>query len=257
MHLFTNSGCSIIIFNMNARIDKSQKIPLYYQLEKILLEKIESGEYKPGDKIPTEAELQKMFGVSRMTVRQAISRLVNAGKLRTEQGRGTFVTEPKISEEGKQLFGLTSEFERKGYRLQNKLIRFRTMPPPQYVSKELGLEKSDRVFYMVRLRLVNGEPIVLNKVYINPNLVPNFHPDKMVDGSFFKTVEKVYGLRIGKSKICIEAIPAQAKEAAFLKVKTGYPLLEVKRVTYTEDERPIEYSQNFFRSDKYTYKITI
>ncbi len=239
------------------KLDKSSKVPLYYQLEQILLEKIESGEYKPGDKIPTETELQKMFGVSRMTVRQAISRLINAGKLRAEQGRGTFVTEPKISEEGSQLLGLTEEFKKKGRELQSKIIRFRTMSPPNYVSKELELESGEKVFYLVRLRFVDGEPIVLSKMYLNPKVVPDFRPRKTVEGSIFKTLEDIYKIKIGKSKIAIEAIAARPKEAHFLNIKTGAPVLAVKRVTYTKDGVPIEYSQSFFRGDKYTYNVVL
>ncbi len=239
------------------KIDKSSKIPLYYQLEQILLEKIESGEYRPGDRIPTEMELQEMFGVSRMTVRQAISRLVNAGKLRAEQGRGTFVTEPKISEEGRQLLGLTEEFRKKGRKLQNKIIRFRTMTPPNYVSKELELESGEKAFYLVRLRSIDNEPIVLSKLYLSPKVAPDFHPKKLIEGSIFRTLEDIYKIRIGKSKIAIEAIAARPKEAHFLNVKTGAPVLEVKRVTYTEDGVPIEYSQSFFRGDKYTYSVVL
>ncbi len=238
-------------------IDRSRKIPLYYQIEQLILDKIRSGEYKPGDKIPTEAELQRIFGVSRITVRQAISRLVNAGWLRTEQGRGTFVTVPKISEEGSRFLGLSEELEQKGCKLENKIVRFKRLVPPQYVAEELGLEGKKKVYYFVRVRYVDGEPLVLNKIYLNPELVPNFSPDKMLKGSLIRTLEGLYGIKIGRSRITFEAVPAQSKEADYLWVKTGSPLLKMKRVMYTEDGKPLEYSHNFFRGDRYSYTVVL
>ncbi len=221
--------------------------PLYVKVEKEILEKIKSGEYKPGDKIPPELELQKVFGVSRITIRQAISRLVEAGFLKRRRGKGTFVISADPS------YSLKNIDEP---RLTSKVIKFTSITPPRYVLKDLGLD-GGKVFYLVRLRYLDGEPVGISKTYLNPKLVPRFSPDCLVDDSLPKTFENIYHLDIGFSKVSVKAVSAQSREASLLSVKTGSPLLKIVNMTYTGDGKAIEFSQSFFRGDKYSYNFVL
>lgn len=224
------------------------RTPLYLKVEKEILEKIKSGEYKPGDRIPPELELQRIFGVSRITIRQAISKLVEAGFLKRRRGKGTFVISADPS------YFLKKNIDEP--RLTSKVVKFTSITPPKYVLKDLGLD-GGKVFYLVRLRYLDGEPVGISKTYLNPKLVPRFSPDCLVDDSLLKTFEGVYHLDIGFSKISVRAVSAQSREASLLNTKSGSPLLKIVNITYTGDGKAIEFSQSFFRGDKYSYDFIL
>src|SRR5690625_3765049 len=127
-------------------------IPVYFKIENDIKEKILSGKYKSGDKIPSENELTEIYDVSRMTVRQAMNNLVNDGYLLKYKGKGTFVSNNKIEKNIQGVRSFTEEMEASGKKVSSKIISMKEMTPDKSVSEKLFLEKGDKVYKIERIR---------------------------------------------------------------------------------------------------------
>ncbi len=128
------------------RVNKHSPVPLYHQLEAILLERINQGGFRTSDKLPAERELAAEFGVSKITVRQALSNLAAAGVVRRDQGRGTFVAEPKVEEGPRELTSFSQEMVRRGLRPSSLILQKEVIPAEAGIAAKLGLRQGDRVF---------------------------------------------------------------------------------------------------------------
>ena len=144
---------------------KDSSIPLYYQLENILREKISSGEYRSGDPFPTEKQLAQDYLVSRITVRQAVLGLINDGLISRKRGMGSFVTSKPISHEPMKLTGMIEDIITRGIKTESKLIDFAFIYPPKKVIESLKLDEETKVLRIERIRLVKETPIIHSKLY--------------------------------------------------------------------------------------------
>lgn len=238
-------------------LDKSQPLPLYYQVKEILLEKIRNEYFKVGDLIPSETELQNTYKVSRITVRRAIQELVQEGYLSTQQGKGTFVNKPKASQELNRISSWAETMTNLGMHPQTKVTQFIEEPAPFNISNLLNIPVDDKLIKIERIRYANNEPTCLMTNYLVPSLVPGLLERGLLGESLYETLEKVYGLVLSRAEEIVEAKAAKAFEATALRIKIGSPLLHATRITYDEDDRPIEVVITTSRADRYSYKIML
>ncbi len=219
---------------------------LHKDIEEFILSKVDSGEYPPGSKIPTEAELQSMFGVSRITVRSALERLKERGVLVSRPGKGTFVRfdlpERRVS--SLALFPLE--------RFPIKVIKFQKTAPPGYVKSELGLD-SGKVFFLLDVRFLDGEPVSLCRSYVSFSSVPDFSPGS---GSMVEVL-KGFGVNIVRSTLSLDQAKAQSGDAKLLGIKTGYPLLRIRRVLYTDLGNPTCYSVFLIKGERVSLNLSL
>ena len=153
------------MFDSNQRINREIPIPLYYQLQNIILDMINSGELQPGDYIPTESELGQMYQLSRTTVRQAIMGLVMEGKLHRVKGKGTFVAKPKIVQDFmRKLEPFSAQIGRLGLVPSTKVLDMSCVEAPQEVTEVFG--SKEPVIRLNRLRYADFEPIVVLSTYL-------------------------------------------------------------------------------------------
>src|SRR6188508_232076 len=143
------------------RINKSSRIPLYYQLAESIREQIRSGELSPGDQLPGERDLAEQVGISRMTARQAIALLVSDGAIVVRHGSGTFVADPKLTYDALHLLGFTAEMMRQGGVAVSRVLEQTVVTPPPRVAAELGLGPDEQVTKIVRLRLSHETPLLI------------------------------------------------------------------------------------------------
>lgn len=238
-------------------LDKSQPIPLYYQVKESLLEKIKSKQFNVGDLIPSEAELQEQYKVSRITVRRAIQELVQEGHLYTQQGKGTFVSKPKASQELNLISSWAETMEELGMEPKSKLISFTEEPAPVNIAKLLNIPIGDKVYKLERLRYANNEPTCIMTNYLAPAVVPGFREKGLKCESLYEMLEKQYNIVLSRAEETVEAKAAKASEASLLNVKRGFPLLYATRVTYDISDRPVEVVISVSRADRYAYKIKL
>jgi len=238
-------------------IDRYGHLPLYCQLKAILLKGIEDGELEPNDPIPSEAELMREYGLSRTTVRQAINELVTEGYLYRRQGKGTFVSRPKLQYGLRRLTSFSEDMRSRGLEPSSQVLEFGKVTPPPKVAVRLNLmNEGEKVYRIVRLRFANGEPMGIQEsyVHVDPDQVIRYE-DVNGGGSLYRLLEERFNISLSEAEETVEATLASAHEARLLGVKKGSPLLLHERITYSLDRRPIEFVKTLYRADRYKYLV--
>ena len=241
---------------INTEIDRSSYAPFYIQVMDAIKEAIEQGDMKPGEQLPGEPELCRMFDVSRTVIRQALKELDYEGLIKREKGRGTFVAEPKIGESlFQELTGFYQDMEAKGHRAGSKVFKQEVVPAPAKVAKHLKIRPDTLVVQIDRLRFVEGEPIVLVSAYLPYELYPKLLDADLENQSLYVFLEREYGVEIMSSRRVLEAVPANEYEAELLQVQKGAPLIMLDSVSCLVDETPIEYYHALHRGDRSRFEV--
>jgi GntR family transcriptional regulator len=244
---------------LRTKIDRKSPIPYYVQLKRALNDGIESGYWKPGDKIPSEFELCQMFDVSRTVVRQALGEMRYEGLVVREKGRGTFVVEPKIRSRSlvHSLVGFYEDMAERGYPPVTEVLEQVIEPASSKQATALELESMTPVIKLVRLRFVQEEPIVLVSSYLPYDLCPKLVKADLTNQSLYAFLKQEYGLSVARGRRTIEAVLATDREANLLQIEKGAPLLRLDSVSYLEDGTPLEYFNGVFRSDRSQFEVLI
>jgi len=236
-----------------ARVDdaKPSPVPKYHRIKEVILARLADGTWVPGVPIPPEPELCHEFDVSRITVRKAVGDLVHEGKLYTMQGKGTFVTTPKLPERFVQrAFGIHEDMERRGLVLTTTVLRQEIIPAPRDVANQLAIPSGEDVHVIVRVRSVANEKILVSTTYIPAVLCPDLIHDDLTAGSLYRLLRTRYGLKIAHGERSLEAVAAGPWEARLLDIALASPLLRLDSVAYLPDGRVFEYSQALQRGDR-------
>jgi len=235
------------------KLDKTNPLPLYHQLKEAIAKLIESS-YKPGDLLPTEPEIEKMFGVSRMTVRLAMNVLVEEGLVIKQQGRGTFVQSPKITHQLTSVTSWTQQMKERGFVPNTVSSEVERITPPKKIKQLLELPEGEAVFRIKRLRYASDEPMCVMINYIREKQVPDF---ALKEESLYQQLGKEYQIRIAKARETVEAREASEDEAKMLQIEPYSPVLFVTRLSYLPDGDPFEVVYLTSRADRYQYQIML
>uniref|UniRef100_A0A7V6CD96 GntR family transcriptional regulator n=1 Tax=Thermodesulfobacterium geofontis TaxID=1295609 RepID=A0A7V6CD96_9BACT len=206
-------------------ISRDEHEKLYLQVFDILKRKIESGEWKPGTKIPTEEQLCKMFNVSRATVRNAVSELVRYGYLIRKQGKGTFVRKNFISE-GLLMTTFFKKLWVEDESIFRKVVLAKTVVMPVGVlSKELGVSENKHIIYLRILWQSNKEPSILQESFVPFNICPNLIEEDVETQSIIDLFEKKYSIKITKVHNYFELYSLNKELAQSLQIDEGTPVI--------------------------------
>lgn len=231
-------------------------VPLYYQIAQLLRQRIESGELKPGDQIPTENELQGLLDVSRATIRRAISDLVYEGLLERRRAKGTIVSRAKLEETLYGMGSFTSEIFKRNQILESKILEFQLVPAAAKTLQLLELEPGSELAYMKRLRIVNGDPVCVEDWYAPikhfPGLSRTFFKETGKEQSTYYMLREHYGIQLVRAVDSMSAVALEKEDAELLKMDKGMPALVRTRVTYTTTGLPVIYA-----SGRYIIKLVI
>ncbi|MFC4617461.1 GntR family transcriptional regulator [Camelliibacillus cellulosilyticus] len=237
-------------------IDKRSPVPIYYQIEAYIKDMIEANRLGAGDAIPSEREFTEKFQVSRMTVRQAITNLVNDGYLYRQKGKGTFVADKKIEQPLQGLTSFTEDMKRRGMLPATRLLDFSIVPAGRTVAARLQVKDNEAIYKIKRIRLADDKPMALEETYIPTNLVPDLTRD-IVQQSLYSHIEKDRRLRIANGDQVIEAAIAGGEETQYLHIAEGDPILLIHRHTFLQDGRPLEWVKSIYRADRYKFVISM
>jgi GntR family transcriptional regulator len=238
-------------------LDRHSPIPLYRQIQELLRQWIETGDYKPGDVLPPEPDLESQFAVSRITVRQAIAELVQEGMLERERGKGTFVREPKITQKLNQITSWAETIKAIGMAATTVESRIEEAEPPAWVKRIIPTSADGTVIRITRLRYANDEPMCIMVNYIRSDYVPRLAQEGLISESLYETLEERYKIMLSHAEETVEAAVADKLAAEKLKMNEGEPLLVVTRVTYSQNNEPFEVVKVKSRADKYQYCATL
>ena len=235
---------------MNA-LDKSLPLPLYHQLKNILMARIESGEWEPGQQIPTETSLSERFGVSKITVRQAMRDLADLGYIRREQGRGTFVSKAKLNQGPRELTSFSEEMRRHNLPTQSQVLEQTLQGADPAAAEALRIAGGDPMLVLKRLRMASGEPIAIQTAHIPAALVPGLVEENLENVSLYEILQSRYGLHPANARETHFAVLVEPAEAALLKVEPYSAALAARRVSCLADGQPLELVTSIMRGDRY------
>lgn len=238
-------------------LDKNYPLPMYFQLKELLREKIAAGEWQPGDMIPSERELSEQYNISRMTTRQALHELEKERLLRREQGRGTFIAEPKIEHGLTHLTGFTDDMKSRGLQPGAVMVRQREVKAPLQALLALQMTPEAKVIVLERLRLAGGEPIALETCYLHFSGVEKLRDEDFENNSLYHILADKYQITPTRAEQKIGADLCTQREQELLKVVENSPVLRNKRITFDQWGRPFEYTESAYRADRYVFQAEL
>ncbi len=232
------------------KINRSIPIPLYYQVGQILRREIETGKYKPGDLIPTEAELQVRFNVSRATIRQAIADLVYSGLVERKRSQGTRVASGRFEATLQELASFTNEMMTSNLNLTTHILQFLYIQPPEPAQEALNLRADEMVAMMERARYVDDRPIAVERWYAPLKFFPGidkdmFKPSGMEQSTYYMMMKR-YSVQVTRTVDSVSAVGLQPHEARILKVEQGCPALLRTRTSYDSNDIPVNFATGVY-----------
>lgn len=224
--------------------------PLYSRIQEYIAELILSGKLVPDSKIQSEREFSEDLGVSRMTVRKAITELVNEGLLERKHGSGTYVARPKTTYESRELVNYVQAMQQRNITVASQLLEFGEIVCSRRLSELLEIEIGNPLYRVAILRFANRVPVILEHCFIPCERCPNLEEWDLEKSSVYDLLVNVYNSSPGRISQTIEAAVATDTVAQQLRVNEGFPLLMLSRIIYgKETEAPVVFSQDFLRSD--------
>lgn len=228
--------------------------PLYRQIKDLIMRSLESGEWGPGDAIPSESELAARFSVSQGTVRKAIDEMAAENLLVRRQGKGTFVathSDPRSFFRFLRLAPDEGEFKPS----QSLPLECWRAKAGADVARMLGLEPGAAIIILRRLLKFGDEPVVFDEIYLPGELFQDLSLDilKSSEKSLYSLFETKYGVRMIRADERLRAVSADRVSADLLRVPEGSPLLLVERVTFTYGNKPVEWRRGFYSTRHYHY----
>jgi len=237
-------------------ISNLQTAPLYVQLADLLRQEVERGVLRRGEPIPTEAELCRLYEISRATVRQALGLLVDEGLIVRRRGRASFVAPvPPAAYAVTELRGFLETLVAQGLAPRAELLRFEMVSAGDDVTRRLELIEGARALHFERLILVEEMPMLLDSGYIPEDLALGLTPAQLGEGPIYRLLESSTGAVIAGVRQTIGATAADVRESELLQVEAGAPLLRVTRLAYVMRGRPLFYGVGRFRADRYQERL--
>jgi GntR family transcriptional regulator len=237
-------------------IDKNSPIPIYHQLEEFIKAQIDNGDLQPDEAIPSERVYADMFQISRMTIRQALTNLVNDGYLYRQKGKGTFVNKKKVEQRLQGLTSFTEDMKERGFTPGSKLVSFEIIPSGREIAERLKLRENTPVYEIKRVRLADNVPMALETTYLPANLVKGL-TEEIINQSLYQYIEDKLSLTIHEATQQIEASIAKDQELRLLEIEKGSPVLLILRSSYLEDGTPFEFVKSAYRADRYKFVHTM
>lgn len=228
--------------------------PIYMQVAETLSEEIKSlhGTYSA---LPSEGDLSREFGVSRVTIRNALKQLEARGAIYSEQGRGYFTTTSRLR--GLSGFhSFTSEVRRLGSVPGSVLLDFQSDARlPEAFRNHLRVDGSEAFLVLRRLRSIDGSPVALEEAYLPMAMYPQAERAMFESGSLYDRMTESWGVAPAWADALFEPVAASTEEARYLEVEVGAPVLAVWRVTATESDQVCEYVRSVYRGDGFVLHI--
>lgn len=239
------------------RLNRRHPLPLYLQLEESLRADILARRLQPHQQLPSERELCGQFRVSRMTVRQALLDLARDGLIYSRIGKGTFVSEPKIDQQLRTLTGFSQDMAARGSKPTSFVLEAKCEPAADAMAQALHLPPAAQVILLMRVRLADDLPLAVETVHLPENLCPGLLRHDFSCESLYAVLEQDYGYRLTRAEQTIEAGLAGPREVGLLQVQPRAPILIMERLTFTEQNVPIEHVHSIYRGDRYKFSSVL
>jgi GntR family transcriptional regulator len=231
-------------------VDRDARLPLYYQLYEVLHERIRK-DWEPGDRLPTEVELVESYGISRITVRRVLDMLVKEGLIYRQAGRGTFVAHATLEQGLSHIVSFTEDMQRRGFTASTQVLFSGLIPAPDHIADRLQIRIGEELVQIKRLRLADGEPMCIENAHFIHKYCPGLLEYDFSVQSLREVKIRQFGIRWIRARQTIRAISAVPEMADLLSIPKGSPLLLFERVSYSQDNIPMEFLEAYYRADRY------
>lgn len=246
------------MFLENKELDKHVPIPLYFQLKELIVEEIKSGLYPVDSLIPTEKELSERFDISRTTVRQAITELVQEGWLYRIKSKGTFIARQKIKQDFLQrLETFREQMKRIGLEPSTEVLDFKVAKASHEVAENLEIEEGEQVIYLFRRRFGDREPVVTVETYLPYGKCAFIKDQDFERVSLYDVLSAREETRIFSAKRLVEAVEANNSDVQYLHVRKGSPIQLVHTVSVNKADTALEYSIARYRGDASSFQLHV
>lgn len=230
------------------------ELPLYAQLKETLIAAIRAGDLAAGDKLPSQRELCERYRMSHMTVRRAISELLNEGVIYAIHGKGLYVAGRKQDAE-RGLVGFTEDMARRGMRAASQVLGAELTGASTVLAAGLGLAPGAALVRLRRLRLADGRPMAIQTSYLPHALCPGLLEHDLARQSLFALLRGHYGLRLAETVTVVEAALADDEQGRLLGLALPAPLLIAEQTTYLDSGHAIELARTAYRGDRYRLRM--
>ena len=230
-------------------------VPLHHQVYLDLRSALDDGEWLPGDRVPPERELARRYGCSLITVRRALTELAREQRLERTPGRGTYVLHPRIDRDLSDVKSFTEEMESRGLDPETRLVGARPESAGEAVAAALGLEPGSPTLYLERLRLANGEPLLLEQVHLPAERFPGLLASDLEHSSLYELLTTRYDTHIARARETLEPVLLRAREARLLGRPPRTPALLVEGIAFTANGVPVEFGRTYVRGDRTRYYV--
>jgi GntR family transcriptional regulator len=236
---------------------RDDPVPLHQRLREDLRKRIAAGGWQAQQRIPSEAELMRHYGVSRITVRQALQALEQGGLIVKVPGKGSFVAGPKPFQHLARLQGLAEAMASQGHAIRNRVLELSRVAADAQVAARLGLPEGSTVTHIRRVRLLDGLPLSVDLSWLPLDLGDRVAEGDLEGRDIFVMIEQDFSVPLGHADLAIEAVPASPATAHELGVPPGSPVLHVERLTHARDGRPIDHEHLYCRSDRFELRLRV
>ncbi|WP_187358660.1 GntR family transcriptional regulator [Pseudoduganella aquatica] len=229
--------------------------PLYQQIKALITQSLQSGEWKPGELIPSEVELAARFKVSQGTVRKAIDELAAENLVMRKQGKGTFVS---THHEARAHFRFLRLMPDEGvpHYPESKFIEVKRTRAPADVARLLELKSGDAVVFIKRVQSFDGMPTIVEELWLPGLIFKGLTAERLVEykGPMYGLFESEFGTRMIRAAEKIRAVCADEGAASLLQVAQGTPLLMAERVSFTYGDKPVELRRGLYSTERHHYQ---
>jgi len=235
-------------------VNRDSPVPLHHQLRQLLQDQIERGSLRPGQQLPHERQYAEYLGISLAPVRQALLDLVRLGYLHRVRGKGTFVRDDKVIEKISLLGSFTDSLRGQGLEPAFAVTcAARVAPPPEIRDAFDG--KPRRLFRLDRVASVADGPLALLTAWLDPGRFPDLLSQDFTKVPLYATLERLYGVQMGRALSTIEVVQLRDEEAALLQLPPGASALQVQGTTFDQNDRATEVSRVLYRADRFTFSL--
>ncbi|MES2889615.1 MAG: GntR family transcriptional regulator [Pseudomonadota bacterium] len=232
-------------------------LTLHSRIREELRERILRGALQPHDRVPSESELMAHYGVSRVTVRQALGDLQSARMIVKVPGKGSFVAALKPFQELGRLQGFAEAMNSRGHDTFSRLIRLETVTAPDRVADRLQLPVGAQVTEVQRVRFLDGRPVSVDTTWLPLHLGGRLQRDDLVTRDIFLILETDLATPLGHADLALDAVGADARTASLLDLPPGSPVLHIERLTHDRNSRPVDYEHLHCRCDTFQYRLRL
>ncbi len=230
-------------------LDAHSPVPLHAQVEEVLLKSIRDGELPFGSRLPSEEDLVAHYAVSRTTIRTAVQSLVARGMVEIRRGKGTFVTEPVITQELTELTGFVEDMQALGKAPSARVLDRRLVAASETVARQLSVQRGASVARIQRVRLADGVPLSFDETYLPDDLGIKIMAEDLESQPIFALLEQKYSTPLLEAEYRLAAVASHGTVARALGIDSGSPIFLIERTTFSSHRRPVDYERLYYRGD--------